>query len=373
MNLPTIQKASSIKSLLRFFYRILLGIYVSLSSIKRKKDNKIITKKIFFGGARSGDIGGPLVKVKRLKHVFGEKYFRYNLLYVLSNAVYLPKYAYELIKKRGIPIVQNQNGVFYKGWYEGDWERENKRMSVPYHLANYVIYQSKFCQNAAEKYLGERIGKSEILYNAVDTNYFKPHKKEVTSNSAFTFLLSGRIGSHLSYRVESALKSLAEVISEGLNAKLIISGRLDREVKDVSEKLISKLHLKSVITFTGAYTQEEAPFIYNNADAYIMTKHNDPCPNTVIEALSCGLPIIYSDTGGVPELVGDNAGIAVKCEDDWDNAQVPDEAEIAEGMIVVAQNHSEMSNAARNRAVEKYDIKHWIDRHKAIFTEVLSK
>jgi glycosyltransferase involved in cell wall biosynthesis len=373
MNFSTTQKVSYIKSLFRTVYRIGLGIYVFFSASKRSKKTEKNTPKIFFGGARSGDMGGPLVKVKRLRQVFDEQYFNYNLLYVLSNAVYLTKYAYDLIKKRHIPIIQNQNGVFYKGWYKGDWVRENNRMSIPYHLADYVIYQSRFCQKAAEKYLGERIGDSEILYNAVDTNYFKPYEKKSLNNSEFTFLLSGRIGSHLSYRVESVLKGFAEVISEGLNAKLIISGKLDKEVRVVSEKLINKLHLNSAIKFTGSYTQEEAPFIYNNADAYIMTKHNDPCPNTVIEALSCGLPILYSNTGGIPELVGNNAGIALKCEDDWDKAQVPHESEIAKGMLEVVQNHTEMSIAARNRAVEKYDITYWIDRHKAIFTEVLNK
>ena len=37
--------------------------------------------------------------------------------------------------------------------------------------------------------------------------------------------------------------------------------------------------------------------------------HNDPCPNTVLEALSCALPVVYSNTGGVPELVGPDCGV----------------------------------------------------------------
>ena len=68
--------------------------------------------RVFYGGARSGDLGGPLVKVKRLKRSFPEHLWKYNLVYVLSNAPYLPDASLRLLKARGVPIVHNQNGVF---------------------------------------------------------------------------------------------------------------------------------------------------------------------------------------------------------------------------------------------------------------------
>ena len=104
-----------------------------------------------------------------------------------------------------------------------------------------------------------------------------------------------------------------------------------------------------------------------------MTKHNDPCPNTVIEALSCGLPILYSNSGGVPELVGANAGIALECKESWQTPQTPLIKDISNGMIEIASKHEEMSNSARNRAIEKFDIKKWIKRHKIIFEKLLRK
>ena len=58
------------------------------------------------------------------------------------------------------------------------------------------------------------------------------------------------------------------------------------------------------IRFLGAYNASKAPAIYQAADAYLMMKYNDPCPNTVLEALASGLPVLYSASGGVPELVG---------------------------------------------------------------------
>ena len=368
-----IKKDHLFKIALRFFYRSCLGVYVYITTINYKKIKK--TKlKVFFSGARSGNYGGPLVKVKRLKQEFSEFFLNYNLLYVLSNAPYLPEYSYRLVKKNKIPIVLNQNGVFYEAWYQGDWQRENARMSVPHHLADYVFYQSKFCEEAANKYLGKRKGDSEILYNAVNTALFKPNKELFyQTDTPFIFLLTGQIDKHLYYRVESTIKALAAVIKEGLNAKLIISGGLDYDVTKSSKALIDELKINNSVKFTGPYKQEDAPSIYNYANAYIMTKHNDPCPNTVIEALSCGLPVLYSHSGGVPELVGNDAGIALECKKSWESVQTPCVKDICDGMLDIANRHEEMSNFARNRAIEKFDIKKWIKRHKIIFEKLLSK
>ena len=83
----------------------------------------------------------------------------------------------------------NQNGVFYPGWFEGDWQKENLRMSQFYHSADYVLWQSNFCRKASEKFLGKRNGRGEVLYNSVDTTFFTPIKNYSESN--FTFLITG--------------------------------------------------------------------------------------------------------------------------------------------------------------------------------------
>ena len=70
-----------------------------------------------------------------------------------------------------------------------------------------------------------------------------------------------------------------------------------------------------------------------------MLKYKDPCPNTVIEALSCGLPILYSASGGVPEIVGNGCGVALKVLDNWHEKKiVPKDEQIVNGMIKIYKN-----------------------------------
>ena len=96
----------------------------------------------------------------------------FNVAYILSNAIFITTNAIKFLKKNKIPIILNQNGVFYSGWYQGNWREKNKLMSIPYHAADYVFWQSKFCKLTADKFLGVRKGPGEILYNCVDTNIF---------------------------------------------------------------------------------------------------------------------------------------------------------------------------------------------------------
>ena len=49
---------------------------------------------------------------------------------------------------------------------------------------------------------------------------------------------------------------------------------------------------------------EELGEILREHDVYITASQNDPCSNAVVEALACGLPVLYLNDGGHPELVG---------------------------------------------------------------------
>lgn len=352
------------KRLMRAGYGATLGLHALLSGGRGD------AVRVYYGGARAGDVGGPLVKVKRLREHFPEDRWGYTLVYALSNAPYLPSFALRLLRRRGIPVVHNQNGVFYPAWFDGDWKAQNARMARSYHLADHVFYQSEFCRRAADRFLGQRQGPGEILYNAVDTGHFRPATEE-TPARPFTFLLTGKIGNHLFYRLESTIRGLALARRGGLDVALTVAGWVEAEVLARSRALAAELGVADAVRFIGRYTQAGAPAVYQGADAYVMTKHNDPCPNTVLEALACGLPVLYSASGGVPELVGDEAGIGLDCPEDWETVHTPGAEAIAAGMGAVAERHSGMAAAARRRAVERFDIAHWLERHAAVFTRLV--
>ena len=103
--------------------------------------------------------------------------------------------------------------------------------------------------------------------------------------------------------------------------------------------------------------------IFGNADAFITLNYNDNCPNKVLEALSCGLPVIYSDTGGTPELVSSDCGVS-SCRNSREEVFYPEESIVGPAMVEVSEKLEEMSYMSRKRALQKFDTKIWFQKHE---------
>ena len=329
--------------------------------------------RVWYGGARGGDLGGTLVKLRRLAARFPEDRRGYNLAYLLSNTSYLPRVALARLRAAGVPIVLNQNGVFYAAWYGGDWKAMNARMALAYHAADHVFWQSGFCRRAADRFLGRREGPGEILFNAVDTRVFAPPATPRAAGARPVFLMTGKFDGERGYRLRAAIEALALARRGGLDARLAIAGHADDAVAADIARWSEEAGVADAVERRGAYTQAEAPAIYGAADAYLALSYMDPCPNAVIEALSCGLPVLHADSGGIPELVGAEAGIGLAVPEDWERIHAPEPLAIAEGMARLASGRAEMAGAARRRAVERFDIEAWLARHDAVFRALIGR
>jgi len=95
-----------------------------------------------------------------------------------------------------------------------------------------------------------------------------------------------------------------------ITQKLIIGGNANPE-KMGFEELIRELNLENSIIFTGRLSEKELIALYQAADLYIDTSLYEGFGFQVIEAMSCGIPVITSNVTSLPEVVG-NAGILVE-------------------------------------------------------------
>jgi glycosyltransferase involved in cell wall biosynthesis len=316
---------------------------------------------------------GGIIKCQDLQKVFPNDPLRPNLLYLVSSA--LPPHLPVLIKaaKRArVSIVLNQNGVAYPAWHGKGWEATNKPLALAHSAADYIFYQSKFCRESALRFLGRATAEFEVLYNPVDTAVFSPVtlKKE---NVGPVMLVAG---SHLyDYRVTTAVDTLRNLCKDFDSARLIIAGRFRWGISEESaeaeiRKYVSDCNLSKKVEWVGPYNQLQAPDFFRRADILLHTAYNDACPRLVVEAMACGLPVVYSASGGVPELVGDSAGVGVPAPRDWEMQHPPEVKDIAEATRRICRCYSEYSFQARKRAVERFDVKPWIGRHLEIFTEL---
>mgnify|MGYP001826750880 CR=1 FL=1 len=319
---------------------------------------------------QDGIVHGGRVKLIHLAEKFPEQAGRCNILYLVSSAV--PQYAEILIKhikERGGRIVWNQNGVAYPAWDKDNHKTTNSRLASLLHMADYVVYQSEFCRLSADRYLGKVNVPSKVLYNPVDTKLFSPSENP-PSLDTWQLLVTG---THLQPdRVLLILKTLALLKNKGQDTKLTIAGRLgwpdgEKETLDT----IEQLKLTGNVELLGSYTQDQAAGIYQSAHILFHIKYKDPCPTVPIEAMSCGVPVIGSLSGGMPELVSDEGGVLLEVPDVWDTMCYPKPEELVEAVIKVMGDIGNWRQKARQRAVRHFRKDHWLKQHHQIFTELL--
>lgn len=330
---------------------------------------------IFYGHRelpRPGEIShGGIIKFQRLNEFFPNSPGHFNLLYMVSSNY--PRIASRIAAaahRKGVKLVWNQDGVAYPAWKSQGWEAQNEEMAELLHRADYVFYQSKFSRLSSDKYLGERAGPAEILYNAVDTTTFSPGTDRKENVEVAPVLLTAG-SKDFFHRVEIPIQTLSLVRGEYPRARLVMAGSVRHELVEPMNQLISELGLEGAVEMLPPFTQREAPDIFRSGHIFVHPKLNDPCPGIVIEAMACGLPVVYSNSGGTPELVGPMGGVGIPTELRWDAYVPPDRNKWASAVLKVIERYSTHSEAARQRAVERFDLKPWVERHRQVFTQIL--
>ena len=327
--------------------------------------------RVFFPGSFAGNRGGPRVKAQRLKSRFNESITNFDLVYVLSNNPHLNLRSLDRLKKSKIPIVLNQNGVYFPGWYPKNWSVKNQHNRTIYRSADYVFWQSEFARRSAREFLSPLDPPGEILYNAVDLKVFYPAPQH-QSRTEFKFLLAGNFRISSLYQIEEAVNAL-RIIKELDTVRMTIAG-LDKPLQGMVTVLANKMGIEDRIDLLGNFSQNEAPYLMRQCNAYLALKYMDTCPNLAIEALACGLPIVYSATGGLPELIDDSCGVGLSLQENWfENPTCPSASQIADGMCQVISQNTTMSLAARHRAEQMFNIEHWYNRQMAIFQNLIEK
>jgi glycosyltransferase involved in cell wall biosynthesis len=105
------------------------------------------------------------------------------------------------------------------------------------------------------------------------------------------------------------------------------------------------LNVASRYRYHGVYTHpEECRAFMESLDVFVMPSFTEGTPNSVVEAMACGKPIIASDVGGIPDMIGDASGILVPAGD---------KSALAEAMLRLAQD-PEMRLAMGIAAKERY-------------------
>lgn len=150
--------------------------------------------------------------------------------------------------------------------------------------------------------------RAQAIFNFVETEKFKFRVRQPLNP---VFFSNRNFESH--YQVGDVLRAFAVIQEKFSNARLIIVGAGSEEA--ALKKLAEELQLKNT-EFAGRVEQEKMPEFYDRADVYLNSSIVDNMPLSIIEAFSCGLPVISTNAGGIPYIVThEETGLLVNAND----------------------------------------------------------
>ena len=196
-----------------------------------------------------------------------------------------------IARMRGVPVIVNYRG----GEAAAFLERSAHWVRWSLHAASVLAVPSGFLRDVFGRF---RID-AEVLPNIVDT-------------SRFRFMARGRHDApHLVvtrnleaiYDIPTALRAFATVHKSFPLARLSVAG--DGPELQRLTATVDALGITAAVRFTGPLDREQIATLYREADILVNPSRVDNMPNSVLEALACGLPVVSTRVGGVPYLVRD--------------------------------------------------------------------
>jgi glycosyltransferase involved in cell wall biosynthesis len=139
--------------------------------------------------------------------------------------------------------------------------------------------------------------KAEVIPNSMELEGFPYRRRERLRP---IFLSNRNFESH--YGVDRVLRAFAAIQERVPDARLLLvgSGSQEAPLRRLARELGS-----SGVEFLGPVDPSDMKRIYSEADVFLNASEIDNMPLSVLEAQACGLPVVTSDAGALPQMVRD--------------------------------------------------------------------
>jgi glycosyltransferase involved in cell wall biosynthesis len=271
------------------------------------------------------------------------------------------------IKLLGIPILYRLDGINWlhkkrkvsaKSYLLSEYRNWNNKLIHAW-IADYIVYQSDFVRSWWDKEGWKRINRYSIIYNGVDLSISYPYATDQQMPIRLV-VLEGTID-YTPYAIQ--------LLNE-LRTKL--PSHIPIELYGKFEQKDSLSNLDKTILYKGFVKRDEVVGVLQSC-IYLSLDIHPACPNTVIEALSCGSPVVAFDTGALKELVTSDSGIIVPYGGDAWELVYPNVDGLIDSISVIQDQFAHYADAARKLAKERFDLKLIVDQYVSIIDRLLKK
>jgi len=183
-------------------------------------------------------------------------------------------------------------------------------------------------------------------------------------------MVEGSLGGGYEMGIDSAI-SLVEALNDAHRrtikkpVELIVAGRISEQLKAAWSE-----GTEITLTWIGLIPGEQIPPLDRSAHFLFSSDINAACPNSVIEALACGTPVLGFNTGALPELVKHDSGVIIPYGGNPWALDEPDVQSLAEGGVEILTNLPKYQDGARARAMEAFGLDRLMEGYlRALYPE----
>ena len=286
-----------------------------------------------------------------------------------------PSYAFAInlvSLETGIPAILRMHAHF---------NREIEKSLVKDLMWSKIITVSKSVNKEAYN-AGVRVKKLIVGYPGVDTEFFRPclgkdwlRKRIGVSENDILILHASRItGSKKSLYLEfkgvtTLLESFSILAQKYKNIKLLIatarpSKIWEKDFDNATQKIkdLAEIHGFGNKIIVQPFELQEMPLVYNGSDIFVMASQMESFGLVYAEAMACGLPVIGTSVGGVPEIIINNTTGFLLDPDSPVELQKKIEIFIKE-----EKKREKMGQAGMERIQNRFNVKKTTDRLVGIF------
>jgi len=243
--------------------------------------------------------GGPWYWGASLAHFINKSSdeFKAQHIYKLSDIIFSPFWA-------GADIVQSVNPIVYRLWrkpyiltIKGNFylEKDNpfsRLYPKAIKEATVVVVPSEYLRKEL------KLRNAKVIPDAVDLRKYRIYKRQVENKKQLIILTVTKFYFQDKamgiIKILEALDRVAKETDKQIKYIVLGGGKYLDEVKEKAAKY------KVKACFEGF--QNPAPYL-KKADVFAYYSEHDNMPNSVMEAMACGLPIIVNRVGAIPEMI----------------------------------------------------------------------
>lgn len=199
-----------------------------------------------------------------------------------------------IARLRGVPVVVNYRG----GEADAFLARQARWVGVSLRRVNALAVPTGFLQAIFGRYGFA----AQVLPNIVDVARFTPRSRAMQVSNAAPHVIVTR-NLEAIYDCATAIRAFAKLLEDFPDATLSVAGAGPQRAE--LEALTSSLGIAARVHFTGSLDQTGMAALYASADVMLNASRVDNTPNSILEALASGVPVVSTRVGGIPYVVED--------------------------------------------------------------------